>query len=506
MSALPSSNGQGALFELVARGIKDKYFVDDNKDSKFTYDARYSSSAPHLGERRTFIPVNGTTFGGTFDVEIDAYGDILTECSLDIQLPSWFPPLPLTPQGVPVSPSLVNSTYSIRSVGSELSYGYVNYVGYFLFEKIQFYQDQFLLQEWSGDGLLAKQWTEGSSSARDLSLLRGGQLDITERNTTRNLELRATPPPLSIRLPLPGLQSVTDVGLPLLAMPWQTLRLRITLRKLEDLVVCSDTNLFSPSPWTVPLFHYTFADGISDHSFAPLSLSKIGHPTVTLSTFQRYVTPETQQELRDQTIQIPFRRMFENRFTFGELDFISLDKGGVSAVTRRLEGRHPTERVFWWFRLQQSLDRNRLDEVENPYFLDHLPTDTQPYTQPYGQFYYRIKLLIAGRDRERLETGEVWNGITPWAKQESVSSSTNHGIGTMSWGRGDIFGSPPSLERVPEGTVNFTTADRPTLYLELANVPSHPLMAQRLVEMRVWSEGWNIYEIKEGRGRLLFSS
>lgn len=508
MSTLPSSNGQGALFELVARGVKDKYFVEDNKDSEFTYDARYSSSVPHLGERRTFIPVNGTSFGGTFEVEIDAYGDILTECSLDIRLPTWFPPLPLSPQGVPVSPSLVNSTYPIRSVGSELSYGYVKYVGYFLFEKIQFYQDQFLIQEWSGDGLLAKQLTEDSCEARNIALLRGGQLDIAERTDIRNIQIRATPSPLSIRLPLPGLQSKNDVGLPLLAMPWQTLRLRVTLRKLEDLVVCSDTTIFSPAPWNVPLFHYTFSDGTTDHSFSPLPLQEIGHPSVVLTTIQRYVSSDIQQELRDMTIQIPFRKMFENRFTFGELDFISLDKGGVSAVTRRLEGRHPTERLLWSFRLQQSLDRNRLDDFNNNYFSEHLPTDTQPYTTPYGQFYYRIKLLIAGRDRERLETGEVWNVIAPWAKQESVVSSNNYGIGTMSWGRGDIFEDMISIsnDRVPEGTVNFTTADRPTLYLELANVISHPLMAQRLVEMRVWSEGWNVYEIKEGRGRMLFSN
>jgi hypothetical protein len=161
--------------------------------------------------------------------------------------------------------------------------------------------------------------------------------------------------------------------------------------------------------------------------------------------------------------------------------------------------------MLWFFRLRQSIDQNRLDDWINPYFEDHPTTETQPLTTPYGQFYYRVKFLIAGRDRERLESGEVWNGIVPWAKQERVTG-TGVGLSEMNWGLGDRFGVSYPSEHVPTGTVNFTTADRPTLYIELANVPSHPLMAQRLVEMRVFTEAWNVYEVNEGRGRVLFAS
>jgi len=499
MTSIQQSSGQGALFELVARGIKDKYFVNDSKESQFTYSAAYASSIPHIKERKTSVPVNGTHFGTTFEVEIDRYGDILTECALDIQLPSWLPPLPIHPNGMPIDPSVANGLYPITATNG-LSYGYVNGCGYFLFEKIQFYQDQALIQEWSGDGLLVKQLTEGSRTYSDLRLIRGGYTG----STLRALQLRATPPPLRIYLPLPGLQSPDDVGLPLLAMTWQTLRLRITLRKLEDIVICSDFSLFKPTPWSsANTFQYTLSDGSTTQTFSPRLIHEIGHPTIVLSTVQHYVPADIQQSLREQTIQIPFRKCFENRFTFGELDFISLDKGGTSAVTRRLEGRHPTERLFWFFRLQQTMDQNRLDDFRNSYFDDHVPSDTQPYTEPYGGFYYQLKLLIAGRDRERLESGEVWNGIVPWSKQERVGPA---GIGEMRWSLGDRLGVVYPSYRIPEGTVNFTTADRPTLYLELANVPVHPLLAQRIVEMRAISEAWNVYEIKEGRGRILFAS
>ena len=113
-----------------------------------------------------------------------------------------------------------------------------------------------------------------------------------------------------------------------------------------------------------------------------------------LSTIQRYVPPAVQEALRSTAIQIPFRRQFENNFTFGELDYIPLDKGGTAAVTRRLVGRHPTERMFWFFRTQNALDNNQLDNFSNNFFDTHPPTDAQPYTTPYGSFYYRIKLWL----------------------------------------------------------------------------------------------------------------
>lgn len=507
MSVLPSSQGQGALFELVARGVKDKYFVADQKDSEFIYDARYSSSLPHLGERRTFIPLNGTAFGSTFEVELDAYGDILTECTLEIQLPTWIPPIPLVPGGAPVTPSVVNGLCPVTSVGGA-SYGYVNYAGYFLLDKVQFLQDQFLIQEWSGDGLLAKQMTEGSYHHGNLQLLKGGGTDTAERTAMRNLQLRATPGLLRVELPVVGCSGPKDVGLPLVGMVWQTLRLRVTLRRLED-IVCSDNGGFSPAPWAVPLFQYTMASGTVGETvgtFTPLSLSQMGAPTVLLSTVQRYVTPEVQQEIREQKFEIPFRRVFENRFSFGELDFISLDKGGVSAVTRRLEGRHPTERLFWFFRLQESVDKGRLDDWTNPYFTENPTTETQPLTVPYGGFYYRLKLLIAGRDREYLESGEVWDIITPMCKAERVTGAGVNGLGMMDWGLGDRMGVSYPCERVPTGTINFTTGDRISLFIHLANVPVHPVRAERVAEMRTFSEGWNVYIIEEGRGRVLFAA
>ena len=114
------NQGQGALFELVARGVKDTYFVKDSEDCFFPYDATYESSVHHLPERKTMVPINGTTFGNTFEVEIDPYADVMTECAFEIELPSWFPLLPITANdainGVVYKPSIANGLYPITSL------------------------------------------------------------------------------------------------------------------------------------------------------------------------------------------------------------------------------------------------------------------------------------------------------------------------------------------------------------------------------------------------------
>jgi len=497
--AINQSSGQGALFELVARGVKDNYFVKDKKDSIFPYDASYGPSMPHLAERRTTVPLTRTDFGRSFEVEIDAFGDILTECALEIDLPTWLPPMPLPNQididVQTVDASIVNNLYPIVGLDGT-SYGYVNGVGYFLFESIQFYQDQFLIQEWSGDQLYVKQLTEGSLNSSGLALQQAG----VSSGDARDIQMRATPGHLRIYLPLPGTQCPHDAGFPLVALPYQTFRIKGTLRKLEDLVVCSDPTVRKPAPWNVSTLQVAYPTGI--YNIQPLSLLEMGQPTILLSTVQHYILPEDQEQIRSGPIKIPFRKQFENRFTFGELDYIPLDKGGQAVATRYIDGRHPTERLFWFFRNSIQNDQNRLDVIYNDYFDYYAATMTQPYPIPYGSYYYGIKLNIAGKEREDLYDGTLWNQLTPVAKHERYSQ----GIGSMMWSLGDTYGTVYPAAREPEGTVNFTTADRPTMYIQLANISTNSWSVQRNAEFRVYVDTWNVYEVVNGRGRLAFAS
>jgi hypothetical protein len=248
---------------------------------------------------------------------------------------------------------------------------------------------------------------------------------------------------------------------------------------------------------------YTYLDGVTVNTFTPLSRVQIGSPRILLSTVQHYVSPKIQEELRSSVIEIPYRRQFDNVFTFGELDFIPLDKGGVAAVTRRLDGRHPTERMVWFFRSYNALDQNRLDLWSNDYFDTHAASGAQPYTIPYGEFYYDLKLIIAGKDREELYDPFVWSQLNALCKDEKANGMH---IGSMNWSTGEKYGTIYPAPRQPEGTVNFTSADRPTLYIELANINTNAALGQRKAEMRLFTEGWNVYVVKEGRGKSMFAS
>ena len=494
--AINQSSGQGALFELVARGVKDNYFVKDSKDSVFPYDASYGSSMPHLAERRTTVPITRTDFGRTFEVELDVFGDIMTECAFEIDLPTWLPQLPITINGQSTDPMTVNNLYPITATDGT-SYGYVNGIGYFLFESIQFYQDQFLLQEWSGDQLYVKQLTEGSYNSSHLAQHNAG-ISSGSISAIRAIQMRATPGHLRVYLPLPGMQCPHDPGFPLCAMPYQTFRIKATLRKLEDLVVCSDDSIRKPSPWNIPAFHVAYPT--ETQTIQPLALLDIGQPTILLSTVQHYISPESQELLRETHIKIPFRKQFENQFTFGELDYIPLDKGGQAVITRYIDGRHPAERLFWFFRNSVVLEQNRLDVLYNDYFDKNPVTATQPLLD--RGFIYGLKLNIAGKEREDSYDGTIWNQLVPIAKHEKYSQ----GVGSMMWSLGDTYGTVYPAPREPEGTVNFTTADRPTIHIQLANIVRNVYLGQRKAEMRLYVESWNVYEVVNGRGRLMFAS
>ena len=499
-STLPTTSLQGSIYELVARGKKDTYFAVDRKTSSLPFNPSYESSAPFLQERRTTVPLNAPQFGNTFEIELDRFGDIITEASLLVDLPTWLPPLPTNnnlsaptnnTNNLSNDPKIANSLYHITDLDG-ISYGYTRYIGLYLFEKIQFLQDQMLIQEWSGDSLFMTGANEGSWNTTFLSsqYLGGNEVGST---IGRAIAFRATPGRLRLSLPLPGLQTPGDGGFPICCMPNQAYRLRIKLRRLEDLVVASN-GAYKPEPWT-KTFQYqlpnTDGSGSSLFTFNPVSRANIGQPTILLGTKQAYVPADIRKGLQDNRQSIPFRKSFENVFTIGELDYKPLDlSGGIATITRRLDARHPVERIQFAFRQANMLDRNIYTDFTDPLAYD-------------GKFYQQAKLVIAGRDREFEFPPFVWDDVMNYAKDEI---DPGYNISEMRWSLGDQMNRIRPFSRVPEGAVNFTTADRPTLWLQLNDVPRQIISGQRKVDLRVVMESWNVYEIQEGRGRMLFAN
>ena len=80
----------GTLLELVSRGKKDAYYIQDPVRTWFG--SPYEKRSPSTREIRLLYPDNPPRFGQTFDITIPSDGDILTSFDLRITMPTWLPP------------------------------------------------------------------------------------------------------------------------------------------------------------------------------------------------------------------------------------------------------------------------------------------------------------------------------------------------------------------------------------------------------------------------------
>jgi len=442
---------EGALYESVARGNKDTFFFRDDATALSPFEQRYGPVPPVIHELRRIPPLNGADFGRSSEFSFDVAGDVVTKPTILIDLPSWIPPEYLLQASQGLVTDLNGNTY-----------GYTYGIAYFLFKKIQLYQDKVLLYEYSGDTLFAARSNRGSLNGAYMENRLAGFHD----GSAASIGAAAAPARLRLEIPFVG------TSFPSIAVRSQSFKLRLELRKLEEIV---ESSLAIPvTPWLVP----AFTTGTS--TFAPLSKIAIGQPTLQLEARHIYTDGETQKALQDSSLEIPFQRLYENTFTYNAADYAPLIKSAaaIAPCTRRLDAVHPAGRLLWFFRSQEDLRAGR----------------RYVFTDVSGQEYYqRQSLIIASRDREPLNSPLLWNIIMNHAKEDR---DCGPGIGVMNWDLG-------SYATQPEGSVNFGTADRPTLYTELA-LPANT--GQPSTECTAIVDSWALYMTEGGRGMLKYGN
>ena len=440
----PTTSAEGSLLELVARGKKDVYFMNSEKTAHVPFSYNIQTWPAMIDETRQTQPLNMVDFGRTVEWEMEVFGDILIAASLVVELPTWLPQtvMPLNHK-------------NIVSDSAGQTYGYTQGIGAFVFEQIQFYQDQLLLQEFSGDFLYS--WFHFQSSLSQEALVlkeigchTGSPIDI-QRN--------ATPKRLTLRLPLIGCAHLIE----------------------------SSSQSVRPTPWSRTDLKVTGQTGIQT-PFLPLAREQIGKPLIILETTQRYVRQDLQALLKSTKIQIPFLRPFENKLSIDPSDYVAVGNGGASYVTKRIDGRHPAESVLIMFQSEYNLERNQLWNLKNPL--------------GKGEYYNKLELFIAAKEREKPWDSNLWEHISPWTKCEK-----NPGIPVswLSFTVGPQYGSRAPEMRKPAGTVNFTSADKPTLWMDIIDtLPSSN--GQKRVTMRSVTIGWGVYNVEGDRGALLFGN
>jgi hypothetical protein len=242
-----------------------------------------------------------------------------------------------------------------------------------------------------------------------------------------------------------------------------------------------------PTPWARSDLRYVDSTGKTT-AFIPFTREQIGAPLVALETTQRYVRQDLQDVIRKTSIQIPFLRPFENKLSLDPADYVSVGNGGTSYITKRVDGRHPAESLVLFFQSEYDVDRNRLWSHVNP--LDG------------GAYYNGLKLLVASKDRETVWDSDVWQRIAPAIQAEKTCGGT---ISLLSFCVGPAFGYRAPERRVPTGTLNFTSADKPTLWMDIRDtLPAKS--GQKRVTARAITTGWGLYIVENGRGTMVFGN
>ncbi len=471
---LPSD---GALFELISRGNKDVYFMRKAPLSKEDppllnpFETRYERRPATLSEIRRTVPLNAPAFGRACEFEFEIAGDIFADTTLLIDLPTWL--------AAPEAALNRTSGYTIQSAGTFRQYGYTRGIAYFLFSKIQLYQDKVLLQEFSGDALWGSRLARGSLNQAYLEQTLTGMQDVSGYTLYRN----ATPSRL--RLPLPMLGG--KKGVPSAAIKHQAFRLRCVLRPLDEIIECSDPTVVRPNPWSEAAGFELIGPGGVTTNFTLPPREQMANPTLTLETRHIYLDPASQAAVAEAKHDIPYSTLYENPHTFGNDDYLTANDATATYpfFGRDLDARRPASRIYWFMRTTDDLQKGRR-------------WSTSGAANPY---WNQLSLIIAARDRESLWGPLVWNTLVPFAKEDK---DPGFAVGEMNWDLGNGTGAPP-IGQTPMGSVNFTTAYRPTLLVSLRKPNADQMWNMKTMDFLTVVESWAQFAVDGGRGFLKYS-
>ena len=454
---------EGSLYESIARGNKDTYFVSKTfQDAVNPFETRYERRPGFVNELRRIVPLNGVDFGRSCEFEFDTAGELFLDATILIDLPTWLPP---------AAASMNSDWNNFIQTPSGTRYGYTRGIAYFLFSNIQVYQDKILLQEISGDALWASQLSRGSLNSAWLTQNLSGQAGFDDDTT--DLSRLATPGRLRLRIPIPG----ATHGLPSCSMNQQKFRLKLTLRTLEECVESTDSSMLYPAPWREPLFQILDRTGGPTTTFTPLPRELIGKPVIALETRHVYMDPESREEYEDRKHEIPFSVLYENSYTFSGAADIT--------VVKDIDASHPASRMFWFLRTRESLQRNRRWATSSG---------------PQNPYYRSATFLIAGRDREAAAGPILWNTLVPFAKEER---DPGFSVAEMNW---DLGTGLAAKEHVPEGSINFSTAEKPVISIFMRSPDVGDLFTAKTLELTVVVDSWVLYTIEDDRGFTAFSN
>lgn len=456
----------GGLLDLVARGKKDTFFTSNPKISYFH--SVYPKQPAFTQEVRFTQPRNKPDWGKWVDFEIESVGDIVKNFVLLIDLPTWLP--------------ITQEKLNLRSITTDLSgveYGYCQDIGYHLIEKVQIFNDQIMLHEFWGQWL---EWRRGQQNNSSIYNKLAG------RNTpgTGSIAKAATPGRLRIYLPVLGNQNPDDMGFPMICLSNQRFRMRVYLRKLEELVEASDGRL-NPKPWN-QTFQQQSARNQAPVKFQTLQRYEMTTPILTLETTQVYIPRDTQEYLRKTVLNVPFKNVQQSIFTIEDSKWLPvINTGATVSVPLPLDFIGPTSQITVGVQSEASQLAGQQYQLNPP-------------PGPVTSFLRALRLNMGIADRINLWSSTILRDVANYYKLNKESRDPFgevFNIYTLTFG--------PKEEFRPMGTFNLSRSLQATLYTDLNAINIDPRTNSRKSFVIVYGESWNIFEIKDGKGKVMFA-
>jgi hypothetical protein len=456
----------GGLLELVARGKKDTFFTSNPVVSFFH--SVYLRAAPFTKEIYVSKPRNVPEWGRWVEFELEHRGDLAKNFYLHIELPTWLP-----------SEAVAANATGVVTDASGVTFGYCNNVGFQVLDRIQVFQDQVLLHELYGEYL---DWR--LRQYNDIATTYVLSSEVGSRpETALALGRSASGGMLRVPLPLLGWQHLHDPGFPSVALRSQRFRLRILLRRLEDVVVASDGRL-NPQPWGGKTLHIQATrDGLVDTSQVTLRRDAMRTIGLSLESTQIYVPGDVQLYLKSQVIRMPFIHAQWQQFTIedNQMTAAAVTGFGTFSLPLALDFIGPVDRLLVGFRSAAAT-------------LAGQRTALIPAART-------ARLNIANIDRIKEWPMSLFRDVSAYWKNRRAAldladPDVLQNVYTLTFGGYD--------NGTPAGTLSFTRAVLPTLYLTLAALPYDRRNTSRQCFAVVYAESWNVFEIGGGRGKMMF--
>jgi len=452
----------GGLLDLVARGKKDTFFTQNPKIS-FIHSV-YQKVGPSTQEIRYTQPSNRPMWGQWLEFDIEHVGDIMRNPVLLIDLPSW----------LPVSQALKNpNSYTYDTSG--VQFGYCQDIGALLIDKVQVFAGQYLLQEFWG------QWLEWRAQMDPKAVVYGA---VGGRTNTL-LCKAATPKQLRVYLPILGCQTEGDKGFPTVALSGQSFKIRIFLRKLEEVIEASDGRL-KPEPWDKSFYQKTSIEE-SPQEFKTLKRSLIAGPIITLETTQVYLARDAQDLLKKTTIRVPFIQVQLVQSTIEDSKWNTALNNITVQIAIKLDFVGAVSRLLVGVQTVASINSGQLYNLNPP---------------PGGptQFLNTLRLNAGLQDRINEWPVVLLRDTANYYKNQRAPTDPNGSplnVYTLTFGSNN--------DTMPLGTFNMSRSDTQVLFATLAPIGSDSRSNSRKAYILVFAEAWNLFVIKDGKGSLAFA-